>query len=258
MSKRARSATTATSLGGTVASFMTFPEHGIVVAVTSNISYADTPTLALKIAQAFALYHQREAALVVGLGRVRLPGVVGTSDRGARGSSGPVASPHRRHASLFRDRAVNHLRRHHQCRGGARVIVALWLLAIQGVIGTFDTLLPRVAIRLPARGAQAASELELHAGRDFLYAVLSARFPAGVARGRGCWSSLAVLIAEIVLTLTDFVVEISARKGSGRRVRRRTHHSCRDGHLVRSHDREPDSGLACVVAAAQRTRQRTA
>jgi serine beta-lactamase-like protein LACTB, mitochondrial len=43
-----------TSLGGTVASLMTFPEHGIVASVVSNISYADTPALALKIAQAFA------------------------------------------------------------------------------------------------------------------------------------------------------------------------------------------------------------
>ncbi len=42
------------SLGGMVASFMTFPEHGIVVAVTSNTSYADTFSLAVKIAQAFA------------------------------------------------------------------------------------------------------------------------------------------------------------------------------------------------------------
>ena len=43
-----------TSLGGMVASLMTFPERGIVVSVTSNISYADTESLALKIAQAFA------------------------------------------------------------------------------------------------------------------------------------------------------------------------------------------------------------
>jgi serine beta-lactamase-like protein LACTB, mitochondrial len=43
-----------TSLGGTVSSLMTFPERGIVVAVTSNISYADTPAMAVKIAQAFA------------------------------------------------------------------------------------------------------------------------------------------------------------------------------------------------------------
>jgi len=42
------------SLGGMVASFMTFPEHGIVVSVTSNISYADTFAVAVKIAQAFA------------------------------------------------------------------------------------------------------------------------------------------------------------------------------------------------------------
>jgi CubicO group peptidase (beta-lactamase class C family) len=42
------------SLGGMVASLMTFPEHEIVVSVTSNISYADTSGTALKIAQAFA------------------------------------------------------------------------------------------------------------------------------------------------------------------------------------------------------------
>ncbi|MFN0106628.1 MAG: serine hydrolase domain-containing protein [Bryobacteraceae bacterium] len=41
------------SLGGMVASLMTFPEYGIVVAVTSNISYADTFSLAVKIAEAF-------------------------------------------------------------------------------------------------------------------------------------------------------------------------------------------------------------
>jgi len=42
------------SLGGMVASFMTFDERGLVVAVTSNISYADTFSIALSIAQAFA------------------------------------------------------------------------------------------------------------------------------------------------------------------------------------------------------------
>lgn len=40
-------------LGGPVASFWTFPD-GIVVAVTSNIPYADTPALALQVAEAFA------------------------------------------------------------------------------------------------------------------------------------------------------------------------------------------------------------
>ncbi|HVQ15696.1 MAG TPA: serine hydrolase domain-containing protein, partial [Vicinamibacterales bacterium] len=42
-----------TSLGGNVSSLITFPDHGIVVALASNISYADTPAIALKIAQAF-------------------------------------------------------------------------------------------------------------------------------------------------------------------------------------------------------------
>jgi CubicO group peptidase (beta-lactamase class C family) len=43
------------SLGGIVASFMTFRERGLVVAVMSNISYAETPSLALTIAEAFTM-----------------------------------------------------------------------------------------------------------------------------------------------------------------------------------------------------------
>ena len=41
-------------LGGPVASLTTFPKHGIVVAVVSNSSFADTAGLALKIAEVFA------------------------------------------------------------------------------------------------------------------------------------------------------------------------------------------------------------
>jgi CubicO group peptidase (beta-lactamase class C family) len=41
-------------LGGMAASLLTFPERGIVVAVTSNTSYADTFTLASRIAEIFA------------------------------------------------------------------------------------------------------------------------------------------------------------------------------------------------------------
>jgi serine beta-lactamase-like protein LACTB, mitochondrial len=44
-----------TSLGGMLASLMIFPERGLVVSVTSNISYADTEGLALRIASGFAL-----------------------------------------------------------------------------------------------------------------------------------------------------------------------------------------------------------
>jgi len=49
------------SLGGMVASLMTFPEQGIVVSVMSNISYADTYSLAVTIAQAFAGQSKRPA-----------------------------------------------------------------------------------------------------------------------------------------------------------------------------------------------------
>jgi hypothetical protein len=41
------------SLGGMVASLLTFPEYGIVVSVTSNISHADTFSLAVKIAETY-------------------------------------------------------------------------------------------------------------------------------------------------------------------------------------------------------------
>lgn len=42
------------SLGGPVASLMTFPDRGLVVAVASNISYAEVHAVASGIAQAFA------------------------------------------------------------------------------------------------------------------------------------------------------------------------------------------------------------
>lgn len=48
-----------TMLGGST-SFLTFPERGLVVAVTSNISKADLRSIALRIAQAFA---EREPAV---------------------------------------------------------------------------------------------------------------------------------------------------------------------------------------------------
>jgi serine beta-lactamase-like protein LACTB, mitochondrial len=49
------------ALGGMVASLMTFPDQGIVVSVTSNMSYADTFALGSKIAQAFAEHAKRPA-----------------------------------------------------------------------------------------------------------------------------------------------------------------------------------------------------
>ncbi len=96
------------------------------------------------------------------------------------------------------------------------MIVALWLLAIQGVIGAFDTLYYHEwRARLPARGAQCASELKLHAARDVFYAILFGMLPWLAWHGRWVWVLVGVLIAEIVLTLTDFVVETFVRKPLG-------------------------------------------
>jgi hypothetical protein len=96
------------------------------------------------------------------------------------------------------------------------MIVALWLLAVQGLIGAFDTVYYHEwRARLPARGKLAASELKLHAARDFFYAVLFATLPCVAWQGAWVLVLVAVFIAEIVLTLTDFVVEIAVRKQLG-------------------------------------------
>jgi hypothetical protein len=94
--------------------------------------------------------------------------------------------------------------------------VALWLLALQGVIGAFDTAYYHEwRARLPGHGARAAPELKLHAARDFFYAVLFGTLPW--IQWRGAWALVlaAVFAAEIILTLRDFVVEIRVRKPLG-------------------------------------------
>jgi hypothetical protein len=96
------------------------------------------------------------------------------------------------------------------------MIVALWLLGIQGVIGAFDTIYYHEwRARLPARGKVAAPELKLHAARDFLYAVLFATLPCIAWQGTCVLALAGVFVAEIVLTLTDFIVEIAVRRSLG-------------------------------------------
>lgn len=94
--------------------------------------------------------------------------------------------------------------------------IALWLLFVQGLIGAFDTLYYHEwRARLPARSPQTAPELKLHALRDFLYAALFGTLPW--ISWQGLWAAVlaAVLLAEIILTLSDFVVEIRVRKSFG-------------------------------------------
>lgn len=96
------------------------------------------------------------------------------------------------------------------------MLMVLVLLTIQGVIGAFDTLYYHEwKARLVARGKAAAVELRIHALRDFLYAVLFASLPWIAWHGWWVLLLAAVLVAEIILTMVDFVVEIQVRKPLG-------------------------------------------
>ena len=92
----------------------------------------------------------------------------------------------------------------------------LSLLLIQGLFGAFDTLYYHEwRARLPGLGAKVAPELKLHALRDFIYAIIFATLPW--IAWQGYWSAVlvALLVAEIVITLTDFVTEDQVRKPLG-------------------------------------------
>jgi hypothetical protein len=93
---------------------------------------------------------------------------------------------------------------------------ALWLLAIQGIIGGFDTLYYHEwRARLTSGGLGTAPELKLHAARDFLYAALFGALPYLELHGLWALVPAAVLLAEIILTMTDFLVERRVRKPLG-------------------------------------------
>jgi hypothetical protein len=95
------------------------------------------------------------------------------------------------------------------------LITALWLLALQGVIGAFDTLYYHEwRARLPALPG-ARGELRLHAARALVYALLFGLLPRVGWRGAWAYALAALLAAEILITLRDFVVEDDARRAIG-------------------------------------------
>ena len=78
------------------------------------------------------------------------------------------------------------------------MITVLWLLAVQGIIGAFDTLYYHEwRAQLPGRTPGTAPELKLHGVRDFLYAVLFGALPW--LAWQGLW---ALLLAGVLLTET--------------------------------------------------------
>jgi hypothetical protein len=93
---------------------------------------------------------------------------------------------------------------------------ALWLLAVQGLIGAFDTLyFHEWRARLPALGDSARPELRLHAARSFIYAIIFGTLPWIVWQGGWTLVLGLLLAAEIVITLNDFIVEDRVRKPLG-------------------------------------------
>jgi hypothetical protein len=93
---------------------------------------------------------------------------------------------------------------------------ALWLLTVLGVLGAFDTAYYHEwRARLPARGRAVASELKLHAARDFFYALLFTMLPWLAFRGAWVLALAGILVAETVLTMWDFIVETTERKPFG-------------------------------------------
>jgi hypothetical protein len=92
------------------------------------------------------------------------------------------------------------------------VETALILLAVQGALGAWDTLYYHEwRLRLPSQ-PHAGTELLLHATRDFLYAVLFVSIGWVAWNGLLGWLFGAILVAEILITLWDFLEEDRTRK----------------------------------------------
>jgi hypothetical protein len=92
----------------------------------------------------------------------------------------------------------------------------LSLFVALACLGAFDTLYYHEwRARLPAMGRLARSELQLHAARDFIYAILFGTLPWVIWQGRYVIPLIALLVIEIILTLWDFVVEDWVRKPLG-------------------------------------------
>lgn len=86
------------------------------------------------------------------------------------------------------------------------------ILTVQVVLGAFDNLWHHeIKERLPAKKS-ASGEIGLHAAREFLYALIF--FGLAWYEWRGVWATLVatVFLAEIVITLSDFIVEDRTRR----------------------------------------------
>lgn len=90
--------------------------------------------------------------------------------------------------------------------------VAIWILVVQASLGAFDTLYYHEYKLKLAHGDHTHVELRLHAVRDFCYALIIGTLGYVTWQGVLAWILFAILIAEIVITLWDFVEEDKVRK----------------------------------------------
>ena len=89
---------------------------------------------------------------------------------------------------------------------------AIWLLLLQASLGAFDTLYyHEYRLKLP-HGHHTRTELRLHAARDFAYAIIIGSLGFETRQGAITWVLLALLLAEIVITLWDFIEEDKIRR----------------------------------------------
>jgi uncharacterized protein len=87
----------------------------------------------------------------------------------------------------------------------------LLLMTVQGAIGAFDAIFHHeVTERLSWRPGSAA-ELRVHAIRNFFYFVLFMAFAWAEWHGAWAFAFAAVIVAEIAVTLVDFVIEDRTR-----------------------------------------------
>ncbi len=92
----------------------------------------------------------------------------------------------------------------------------LTLLLISAVLGAWDTLwFHEYRAALPRNIANTRTELKLHAIRDSLYVVIYGVLAWWVPSGPAVWVLGALMSAEIVITLADFVVEDRDRPAIG-------------------------------------------
>jgi hypothetical protein len=92
------------------------------------------------------------------------------------------------------------------------VTAPLSVLIVLALMGAFDTIVyHEIVARLPGDPA-ARRELQLHASRDFVYAILFATLAWLQPHGWAIVPLAMLLVTEIAITLSDFIVEDRTRK----------------------------------------------